>query len=361
MASGRRLRTRTSSGVPTSQQQQLSDCGHDRSQLDLSGDRDLPCKVCWSNREILIQRLIEPFENALETLQDEGASGSANSTPERGVVVSSGDAPVGGRSRSLRRRAGKKRTRSASPTAATTPMGIDGEDLNLLGSGGPGAVRPDEEDCIHVQDISVVTVQRPQKKRSKSPPDENKSVKIAALEPQKASTNIIPPTKGRNMTVTTEKMQENPSPPVDYAATTKLPKVTEKAPPTPPTLPAKLPKQKQQRTSQVQPPKKGQQTLFSFFSKSAEGATVKTEETNAKPVTIFSAGGNSSGPRKRDVGTPKANEEIVVRTCTKVASPPPPPAPPARAGTRKSARDVTVKSRETINYREDSDSDIDLD
>lgn len=260
----------------------------------------------------------------------------------------------------MRRRAGKKRTRSASPAAATTPMGIDGEDLNLLGSGGPGAVRPDEEDCIHVQDISVVTVQRPQKKRSKSPPDENKSVKIAALEPQKASTNIIPPTKGRNMTATTEKLQENPSPPVDYA-TTKLPKVTEKAPPTPPTLAAKLPKQKQQRTSQVHPPKKGQQTLFSFFSKSAEGAAVKTEETIAKPVTIFSAGGNSSGPRKRDVGTPRANEEIVVRTSTKVASPPPPPAPPGRAGTRKSARDITVKSRETINYREDSDSDIDLD
>lgn len=176
MASGRRLRTRSSSGVPTSQQQQLSDCGHDRSQLDLSGDRDLPCKVCWSNREILIQRLIEPFENALETLQDEGASGSANSTPERGVVVTSGDAPAGGRPRSLRRRAGKKRTRSASPAAATTPMGIDGEDLNLLGPGGPGAVRPDEEDCIHVQDISVVTVQRPPKKRSKSPPDENKNM-----------------------------------------------------------------------------------------------------------------------------------------------------------------------------------------
>lgn len=339
--------------------QQFSDCGHDRSHLDFNSDRDIQCKVCWENREILIQRLIEPFEHALETLKDDG---SVNNAPE---PVGSGETTGIGRTRSLRRRAGKKRTRSVSPQltpgvmVATTPMKLDGEDL--LRSGGLGTSKPEEEDCIHVQDISVA-IPRPEKKRSKSP-EQNKMMKIAALEPQKASTNIITPAAGKVGYTgggSSEELQENPPPPVDPAAavtapTAKLPKLQEKSSPTPPTLTAKqLPKQKP-RTSL--PPKGGQRTLYSFFTKSAESAAIKSDNTIVnsnfpKPAPISVAGGGGGGAaKKKEVVSPKVNEEIAVRKSTP---------PPARAGTRKSAREFTVKSRGTVNYREDSDSDIDL-
>lgn len=359
MAPGRRLRTRSSMASA----QQLSDCGHDRSYLDFSSDRDIQCKVCWENREILIQRLMEPFEHALETLQVDNASASisANSTPER---ASSADNVVitPGRSRSLRRRAGKKRTRSISPSPAVaataiTPMKIDGE--NLLGSS-----KPDEEDCIHVQDISAA-IPQPPKKRSKSP-EQAKMMKITALEPQKASTNITP-VAGNTSGGTTDRLQETPSSPANTAPTlapmAKLPKLQEKPAPTLIAKPAKL------KTSL--PQKKGQQTLFSFFTpkpvaltgsstKIEDSVTLKSETPivsravlNPAPIFGGGVGGGCGDAKKKDVAT-KATEAVLVRKSTT------PPARPSRAGTRKSARDVTVKSRETVNYREDSDSDIDL-
>lgn len=372
MASGRRLRTRSSKA---SAQPQLSDCGHDRSFLDFSSDRDIQCLVCWENREILIQRLIEPFEYALETLNVNtgSASPSQNSTPER---ASSADGAVltSEGSRSLRLRTGKKRTRSVSPSPAapvattttlttTTPMKIDEE--NLLGPN-----KPDEEDCIHVQNISSAILPPPPKKRSMTP-EQAKTTKIAALEPQKASTNIITPVAekaGNTSGGTTEKLQENPSPPANATPTlapmAKLPKLQEKLAPTPPALIAKPAKP---RTSL--PHKKGQQTLFSFFTKpvALTGSSTKTEDiVTIKPdVPIISRAISNSAPifgggvsgcggvKNKDVAT-KATEVMVVRKSTT------PPARPLRPGTRKSARDVTVKSRETVNYREDSDSDIDL-
>lgn len=371
MASGRRLRTRgsmASAQQQQQQQQQLSDCGHDRSFLDFSSDRDIQCMICWDNREILIQRLMEPFEHALETLQvDTGsASVSVNSTPER---ASSVDTPIiasGGGGRTLRRRAGKKRTRSispspAAPAATTTQMKIDGG--NLLGPS-----KPDEEDCIHVQNIRTAILPPP-KKRSKTP-EQARTTKIAALEPQKASTNIITPVAGRAGNTsggTTERLQENPSPPANatLAPMAKLPKLQEKPETTPPALmakPAKL------RTSL--PHQKGQSTLFSFFTPkpvSLTGSTTKMGDTVtlksgtpmvsravSDPAPIFGGVGDGCGDAENKNVTAKATDVMVLRKSTT------PPARPLRAGTRKSARDVTVKSRETVNYREDSDSDIDL-
>lgn len=317
---------------------------------------------------------MEPFEYALETLNvDTGsASASLNSTPER---ASSADNVIltPERSRSLRGRTGKKRTRSVSPPptvpavtttlTTTTPMKIDGE--NLLGSS-----KPDEEDCIHVQNISAAILPPP-KKRSKTP-EQAKTTKIAALGPQKASTNIIMPVvekAGDTSGGTTERLQENPSPPANATQTlapmAKLPKLQEKPAPTPPTLmvkPTKL------RTSL--PTKKGQQTLFSFFTpkpvaltgpstKTGDSVTVKPDTpivshavSNTAPI-FGGVGGGCGGAKNKDVAT-KATEVMVMRKSTT------PPARPLRPGTRKSARDVTVKSRETVNYREDSDSDIDL-
>lgn len=365
MASGRRLRTRGSmASAQQQQQQQLSDCGHDRSFLDFSSDRDIQCMICWENREILIQRLIEPFSHALETLQvDTGsASASVNSTPERTSSVDAAIiAPGGGRT--LRRRAGKKRTRSISPppaaaAATATPMKSDGEKLL-------GLNKPDEEDCIYVQNIRAAILPPP-KKRSKTP-EQAKTTKTAALGPQKASTNIITPVAGKAGNTsggTAERLQENPSPPANatLAPMAKLPKLQEKPETTPPALiakPAKL------RTSL--PHKKGQQTLFSFFTSTPADSTTKMEDSVtlksgspivgravSNPAPISGGVGDGCGDAgNKDVAT-KATEAMVLRKSTT------PPARPSRAGTRKSARDVTVKSRETVNYREDSDSDIDL-
>lgn len=379
MASGRRLRSRGSI-ASAQQQQQLSDCGHDRSYLDFSLDRDIKCKVCWENREILIQRLIEPFELALETLKvdDGSASVSVNSTPERASSTENAGIAAPGRTRSLRRRAGQKRTRSISPipvttavAATTTPMKTDGEGLL-------GPSKPDEEDCIHVQDISVAIPPRPEKKRSKSP-EQAKMVKIAALEPREASANIITPAGGKAGNAsggTTEKLQENPSPPLRATPTptpiAKLQKLQEKSTIVSPNSAVKPTKFAKPRTSL--PSRKGQQTLFSFFTKPTalpvanakieDSVTVKSENPMVsravpKPAPIFGGGGGvgsgGGGAKKKDVAAKATEEVVVVRKSTT-----PPPARLSRAGTRKSAREVTVKSRETVNYREDSDSDIDL-
>lgn len=92
-----------------------------------------------------------------------------------------------------------------------------------------------------------------------------------------------------------------------------------------------------------------------------DSVTVKSENpivshTIPKTTPIFGGGGVGSGGAKKKDAAAKATEEVVVvRKSTT-----PPPVRLSRAGTRKSSREVTVKSRETVNYREDSDSDLDL-
>ncbi|KAL7270220.1 hypothetical protein RUND412_007081 [Rhizina undulata] len=52
------------------QEAMLGECGHDSSQIDPTSDRDIKCTICWENREILIKRLIEPFEHAFALKDD---------------------------------------------------------------------------------------------------------------------------------------------------------------------------------------------------------------------------------------------------------------------------------------------------
>lgn len=69
-------------------------CGHPAIHFDPSADRDLPCRVCWENREVLIQRLLHSFEEAFAAISVESPREVRASGPstESSALVSEGTA-----------------------------------------------------------------------------------------------------------------------------------------------------------------------------------------------------------------------------------------------------------------------------
>ncbi|KAG0135195.1 hypothetical protein HOY82DRAFT_157923 [Tuber indicum] len=315
---------------------QLSECGHDKSCLDFGTDRDIKCRKCWDNREILIQRLIEPFEHALGSFGvDAVVTGDAVVSPPTASTTPA--ERTTGRTRSLRRRAGSKRTRSESRGSTPTPKAQETKEKTADGgyslrSANRIVTDPEEEDCIRVQDLSLM---RSRSQDSSGPV--GKSIKptshVAGLneggikwwETRGAGTHGK---SGKPIGKGTERSSSVAS---TSASRTK---------------------------TATQPVKKSQQqTLLSFFTPKPTGDNCaptppsRTGGPGVPPTTILPTSSSQKKPAvveavKLDLA-PKAKEK---RLPEKVRKQP-------RPGTRRSMRDV---KKDNINYKEDSDSDVDL-
>ncbi|RPA95789.1 hypothetical protein L873DRAFT_1812323 [Choiromyces venosus 120613-1] len=315
---------------------QLSECGHDRSCLDFGTDRDIKCRTCWENREILIQRLIEPFEHALGSFGVDAvvtgdavvSSQTASTTPAERTT---------GRTRSLRRRAGSKRTRSESRGSTPTPKAQEMKEKTADGgyslrSANRTMSEPEEEDCIRVQDLSLM---RSRSQDSSGPV--GKSIKPASHTTRFKEGGIKwwesggPGTHGKSGKLIGRGNERSPSVASTPASRTKAA-----------TQPVKKPQQK---------------TLFSFFTPRPAGDnSVPAPPSHAKSPDIPSPTISPTSSSQKNPAVvqavkvdlmPKAKEK---RLPEKVRKQP-------RSGTRRSMRDV---KKDNINYKEDSDSDVDL-
>jgi len=315
---------------------QLPECGHDRSCLDFGTDRDIKCRTCWDNREILIQRLIEPFEHALGSFGLDAAvtgdavvsSPTASTTPAERTTE---------RRRSLRRRAGSKRTRSESRGSTPIPKAQEAKEKPADGgyslrSANRTLSDPEEEDCIRVQDLSLM---RSRSQDSGGPV--GKSIKptshTAGLKEGgiKWWENRGPGPHGKSVKAIGKGNERSPSVASISASRTK---------------------------AATQPVKKSQQqTLFSFFTPRPAGddraptPPSHTGSPDIPPPTISPTSSSQGKPAviealKVDL-VPKAKEKRLPEKVRKQARP----------GTRRSMRDV---KKDSINYKEDSNSDVDL-
>ncbi|PWW77409.1 hypothetical protein C7212DRAFT_362633 [Tuber magnatum] len=326
-----------SRGGGETQAPQLSECGHDRSCLDFGADRDIKCRTCWDNREILIQRLIEPFEHALGSFGVDAVAAGDAVVPSPTASTTPAERTTG-RTRSLRRRAGSKRTRSESRGSTPTPKTQEAKEKTVdvgysLRSANRTMSDHEEEECIRVQDLSLM---RSRSQDSSGPV--GKSIKptphmtglkgggVKWWESRGAGTH------GRWGRPIGRGNERSPS----VASSTSASRAKAAAPPV----------------------KKSQQkTLFSFFTPSPAGINrVPTPPSYAgnpsiPPPTTSPTSSSQKKPAvveavKVDL-VPKAKEKRLPEKARKQPRP----------GTRRSMRDV---KKENINYKEDSDSDVDL-
>jgi len=315
---------------------QLSECGHDRSSLDFGTDRDIKCRTCWDNREILIQRLIEPFEHALGSFGVDAAfTGDAVVSPPTASTTPAERTTE--RRRSLRRRAGSKRTRSESRGSTPVPKAQEVKEKTAdegysLRSTNRTISDPEEEECIRVQDLSLM---RSRSQDSGGPV--GKSVKPAS---HTAAPNEGGPKWWENRGVGGHGKSAKP-----------IGKGNERSP--------SVASVSASRTKAASQPVKRsqQQTLFSFFTPRPAGEDRVPAPPNHSgspdipPPTISPTSSSQKNTAvvealKVDL-VPKGKEK---RLPEKVRKQP-------RPGTRRSMRDV---KKDNINYKEDSNSDVDL-
>ena len=328
------------------QASQLSECGHDRSCLDFGSDRDIKCRTCWENREILIQRLIEPFQHAFGSLGvDAAVNGIAVVPPLTAPVV-----PPKAQPRSLRPRAGSKRTRSesrnspsSSPARGSFGNGHRTGDNSGPSPSSPSRTRrePEEDDCIRVMETGLTRSRSEDSMRPVAKSPKSKSSTVASTGGgtkwwEDASSRAAG-TKGRDV----KKHQER-SPSASASVSTSKPKAG------------------------IQSTKKGQQTLLSFFAPKPAGengigggvATARDPAKTPDPIpstinTTTATTTTSNSPGKPALGNATAMDPSLKakekRPSGGVVRKPP------RPGTRRSRRD---SKKDAVNYKEDSDSDV---